>query len=467
MIIEGLHREIDKNWSSHLRQTRNVLRVPSVSMTGEGMEESASLLEDLLTDLGVKPGRFKANRKSFPLITGHLDVGAEKTALLYGMYDVQPAEDPSGWWAPPFAAKIINKKPYGEILVNRGAYNSKGSLVGTLLAIKTMMDRGEMPLNIRFLLEGEEELGGLSLPNYVRNNRSTLSKADVALGMDYNENSKGIPVLSLGMKGCVFFDLIADGRGHGGPDNEIHSSDAVWVQSPVWRLVKAISTMVDDNQVPTVDGLWDNVIGPDKDDLNLIRKLVKRVDLKAYRDDLGIKAFKLKGSTEDLVKSYLFDPSLNIAGLEAGYYGEGTKTILPARAIAKIDIRTAPNMTIADTRQKVRKHLDRRGFTDIMIRNYEDYPWTKVSVREDISQACIDAMRYHGKDPEVWPMVAGSAPFYLFNDVLGIPWGGVGLGFGGNAHAPNEFATVEGMKDFEKSVVTVMWKYAEISKKKR
>ncbi len=460
VVIDDLHREIDRAWPRHLSETRKLLRMPSVSMTGEGIEKVASYLEDQLDRMGAKHGQFKASRKSLPLVHGFLDAGAEKTTLLYGMYDVQPVGNLKEWNNPPFEARIVKKKPYGEIVVARGAYNSKGSLSGTLNALRTMVDKGEMPLNIQFLLEGEEELGGRSLPDYVIKNRKELSKADAAWGFDYCENAKRIPVVSLGMKGCVYFDLLSDGSWQGGPTSEIHSSDAVWVKSPVWRLIQALSTLVDKDQVPTVDGLWDGLKGPDKDDLMLIKHLAKTIDLEAYKRDLGIKDFKFKGTKEELLTRYLFEPSLNIAGIEAGYYGEGTKTVLPPRAIAKVDIRTVPPMTIEGTRKKVMDHLKKRGFSDIKMVNYEDYPWTKVSYRERISQATIEAMRYHGREPEVWPMVAGSAPFYLFNDVLGVPWGGSGLGRGGNAHAPNEFSVVDSMKDFEKSVVTMMHMFA-------
>jgi acetylornithine deacetylase/succinyl-diaminopimelate desuccinylase-like protein len=184
-----------------------------------------------------------------------------------------------------------------------------------------------------------------------------------------------------------------------------------------------------------------------------------RFDGESYLADLGVAKFKGEGTNESMITKYLFEPSLNINGIVAGYTEDGAKTVLPDRAVAKIDIRTVPDMTIQGTRDKVMAHLRKRGFTDIRMRNYEDYPWTKVSPREPISVACVNAMRYHGKEPEVWPMMAGSAPFYLFDQVLGVPWGGVGLGFGGRAHAPNEFAVVEGMREFEKSVITVMSKY--------
>ena len=465
MGLEELHRDIDKAWPNHLKRTRELLRIPSVSFTGEGIQESADALQAIIEKFGVKAGQFRATRKSHPLVFGHLDVGAKKTVLLYGMYDVQPVGDLDAWETPPFAASIVKKRGE-EILINRGIYNSKGALSGTLLAIETMLNRGEMPVNVRFLLEGEEELGGESLPTYVMKNKSVLSKADAAFGFDYCENEKGVPVVSAGMKGCLYFDLMTHGKHQGGPLQEIHSSDAVWVKSPVWRLMKAISTFVDENQVPSVDSIWDDVKGPNKEDRELIKVLAKRMDLAAYRRSLGIDQFKFMGTKEELLEKYMFEPSLNICGFEAGYNDEGTKTVLPSHAKVKIDIRLVPNMTVEGTVAKVMAHMKKRGFTDVKIRRYVDYPYSKVAAHVPPLAATIEAMRYHGKDPEVWPMTAGSAPFHLF-DEIGVPWGGAGLGSGGNAHAPNEWASVAGMKAYEKGTITTLWKYAEMAAKGR
>ncbi|UCE45158.1 MAG: M20/M25/M40 family metallo-hydrolase [Methanobacteriota archaeon] len=466
MTIEDMHRDIDKLWPRHLRTTRDILRIPSVSMTGEGIQETAGALSEMLSEMGAKVTQFKANSDSHPMVVGDLDVGASKTALLYGMYDVQPPGDPDLWDQPPFGATIVKREPFGKVLVNRGVFNSKASLVGTLLAIETMLERDELPMNVHFLLEGEEELGGDSFPKYVRKNKTKLSKADVAFGFDYGENANGIPVISLGMKGCMYLDLSTRGSKRGGPMNgDIHSSDAVIIESPVWRLVKAISSMVDENQDPAIDGMWEDVVEPSKEDLALVRKLCKVFDPVNYAREAGVEKFKVKGSKEKLLRKYLFEPSLNIDGIVAGYNGEGSKTILPDSARAKIDIRLVPNMSIERTYKRVADHLKKRGFSDLKIGRYEDYPWTKVSVNETVSKACIEAMRYHGREPEIWPMTAGSAPFYLFDQFLGVPWGCAGLGHGGKAHAPNEFAVVDGMREFEKSVVTLFWKFVETSEK--
>lgn len=468
MTIEQLHTEIDRRWSKHLEITRKVLRVPSVSSSGEGIQETADIMESMLRELGAKTKQFRASKQSHPLVYGHLDVDAKKTGVLYGMYDVQPVGNLEEWDTPPFAAAIVKKKPYGEILVNRGVYNSKASLVGTLLAIKTMLDRDEMPINLHFLLEGEEESGGKSLPTFVTKNKSKLSDADAGFWFDYCEDSRGEVDLSLGFKGCVTFDLIAEGKARGGPgEGQVHSSVAVVLESPVIRLIRAVSTLVDEDQDPAIDGIWDVVEQPTQDELELTEDLAKRFDRASYLRECGAKRFKVEGTDEDLLRKYMFEPSVNVSGLLSGYTGEGYSTILPDRALAKVDIRLVPNMTMEGTRRLVRDHLDRRGFTDIKMTRYEDYPWSKVPFEADVTQACIEALRYHGKEPRVWPMTAGSAPMYIFDQILGIPHGGTGLGFGGRAHAPNEFAVVSKMKDFEKSVITMFWKYAEIASKPR
>jgi acetylornithine deacetylase/succinyl-diaminopimelate desuccinylase-like protein len=421
----------------------------------------------MLKELGAKTTQFRASKKSHPLVYGHLDVGAEKTGVVYGMYDVQPIGDPDAWDHPAFGATIVKDKRFGEILINRGVYNSKGSLIGTTLAVKTMMDRGEMPINAHFLFEGEEESGGRSLPVFVEKNKSKMADGDAGIWFDYSEDANGEVDVALGMKGCVTFDLISEGKKRGGPgEGPIHSSLGVVIESPVIRLVQALNTLVDENQDPTIDGLEKVVEKPSKQDLKLVKELSKKFDPKAYLLDCGAKKFKVAGTKEEILRKYCFEPSVNIAGLISGYTEDGYSTILPHRALAKVDVRLVPNMTTEGTRNLVRQHLDRRGFKDIEITRYDDYPWTKVSYDEDISQASIEALKYHGKDPKVWPIQAGSAPMFIYDEILKIPHGGTGLGFGGKAHAPNEFAVVSKMKDFEKSAVTVMHKYAEIASRK-
>jgi len=466
VTLTELYGEIDRRWPKHLAETRKILRVPSVSMTGEGIRDAANVFEGLLKKLGAKTGQFKGTSTSHPLVHGHLDVGADKTVVLYGMYDVMPPGNLDEWEHPPFGATIVKKKPFGEILVNRGVYNSKGSLIGSLLAIQTMLDKNQMPLNVRFLIEGEEELGGLSLPNFVHKNKKTLSKAVAGLWFDYSENSLGVPVICLGSKGCVYFDLIAEGRDRGGAMEELHSSGAVLIENPVWRLVQAISSFMGENQKPAIDGIWDDVAKPSVEDKGLVDTLTKIVDVETLKKEWEVERFKEEGSSKKVLMKYLFEPSINIAGFSAGYEEEGAKTVLPPRAMVKMDIRTVPNMTIEGTRKKVMDHLRRRGFGDIRMRNYVDYPWSKVGLGEDIVQACIEGMKCHGKDPEVWPLMAGSAPMYLFDQVLGMPHCGAGLGYGGKAHAPNEFAVVSKMREFEKSVMSVMWKFADMPRRR-
>jgi acetylornithine deacetylase/succinyl-diaminopimelate desuccinylase-like protein len=464
MTIEELHEAVDRNWNKHLSETRRVLRIPSVSATGEGIQETADAIEDMLSKMGTKTGQFRATRKSHPLVHGQLDVGAKRTVAIYGMYDVQPPGKLEEWDYPPFGATIVKKKPYGEILVNRGAYNSKASLLGTILAVKTMVEKDQLPVNVRFLLEGEEESGGPSLPTFVRKNKTKMSDVDAGVWFDYSQDSKGDVDIALGSKGCVTFDLIAKGNENRGPMNgQVHSSVAVVVESPVLRLIKALSTFIDEDQHLTIKGLWDEAGPPSKQDLELIKRLAKRFNRKLFLDDLGVKKAKTDLTDEELLRKYCFEPSVNVAGLIAGYTGEGYSTVLPDKALAKVDIRTVPNMTSKSTRKIVREHLDRYGFSDIAMTEYEDYPWSKISPEADITQASIEALRHHGKEPRVWPMMAGSAPMYIFDDILRVPHCGTGLGFGGGAHAPNEFCVVEGMRDFEKSAITTFWKYEEIA----
>ena len=466
MTIKELHKEVDRHWDNHLSETRRVLRIPSVSATGEGIQKTADAIDDMMSKIGARTEQFRATKTSHPLVHGYLDVGAKRTLAVYGMYDVQPAGNLREWDHPPFGATIVEKKPYGEVLVNRGAYNSKASLLGTILAVKTMIANDQLPINLHLFLEGEEESGGQSLPTFIRKNKAKLKDIDTGVWFDYSQDSKGDVDIALGSKGCVTFDLIATGNRNRGPMvGQVHSSVVVVVESPVLRLIKALSTLVDEDQRAAVKGLWDAAKPPSKQDQRLIRDLAKRFDRASFLRELGVEKAKVDVTDEEFLKRYCFEPSVNIAGLIAGYNGEGYSTILPHKALAKVDIRTVPNMTNKGTRKAVREHLDRNGFSDVTMTEYEDYPWSKVPLETDITQASIEALRYHGKEPRVWPMMAGSGPMYIFDEILNVPHCGTGLGFGGGAHGPNEFCTVEGMKAFEKSVITTFWKYAEISER--
>ncbi|HYM39679.1 MAG TPA: M20/M25/M40 family metallo-hydrolase [Thermoplasmata archaeon] len=444
-VYEALNRRFPEG----LEKTRELLRQPSVSATGEGVAECAERVRSAMAELGCKTKTFA--KGGHPLVIGYLDVGADTTLVEYEMYDVQPVGDLAAWRSPPFAAEIHDVEGVGPAVVSRGSTNSKGALMGHLHTWRVIRDVDEMPVNLKILAEGEEEISSANFIEFVRTHRAEL-KADGAIANDYTEDLRGVPTIYLGVKGCLYLTIWSRGNPKkGGPmESEIHSSNAVWIDSPVWRLVQALDTLVDrKTQRPLVEGFWDDVRPPTKRDLEMIATLSKRFDPKAWLREERTAKFKYRLPKDALLRKYLFDPTINICGLYAGYIEHGgTKTILPHEAYAKVDIRLVKDMTVEGTLRKLRSHLRKRGFEDLEIQVHGPYGAAKTDPDSWIAHAAVEAVRAHDREPEVWPTSGGTMPAFAFDEYLKLPWVASGLGHGSRAHAPNEYASIDGMKRF-------------------
>lgn len=333
-------------------------------------------------------------------------------------------------------------------------------MVASLLAIGTLAENDLLPVNMKFMIEGEEEIGSPNLPGFMRKNRTMLS-ADAGIDFDFHQNKDGVPSIFLGVKGILYIELIAAGGEHGGPRTaEVHSSEAAWLESPVLRLLRAVNTLTNEAQEIAVPEILSRVRKPSEEDIELTKDLARRFDEAAHLKEVDATRFKGSLHRVELLKKYMFEPSVNVDGIQAGYTGPGSKTVLPNKAWAKLDIRLVPDMEPRDVARDVERHLGREGFRGVKMRILDQYPWWKTSAKQPIVQAVVKAYRYHGLDPEVWPSAGWSAPFYTYQRVLGIPHLSAGLGHGGGSHAPNEFVTVRGLRDFEKSVATILYHYA-------
>ena len=443
-----VYRALDSNFPEALESARRLLRQPSVSATGEGVPECAEMVRGMMAELGCKTRMW--SKGGHPLVIGELDVGAPVTLIEYEMYDVQPVGDLTAWRAPPFAAEIHDVPGVGKSIISRGSTNSKGALANHLFTWKTIRDVDEMPVNLKILAEGEEEISSANFIEYIRTHRREL-KADAAIANDYSEDLRGVPTIYLGVKGCLYLTIWSRGNPEaGGPmDSEIHSSDAVWIGSPVWRLLQALTTLVDEDQRPIVDGFWSDVLPPTKKDVAMVKELAKRFDPSAWLKEARTAKFKYELPKDKLLLKYLFEPTLNLCGIYAGYVEHGgTKTVLPHEAYAKVDIRLVKNMTVAGTLRKLRAHLKKRGFDDLRIEVHGPYGPAKTDPDSWIAKAALDAVQAHGKEPEIWPSSGGTMPAFAFDGYLKLPWVSTGLGHGSHAHAPNEYASIEGMKRF-------------------
>jgi len=398
----------------------------------------------------------------YPVVLGEIDVGAPRTLLIYGMYDVQPVvgED---WLVPPFGGEVIDFGGFGPCMVSRGIINSKGPLVGFLCALRSLKAvEGSLPVNVKFLVEGEEELGSRNLPEFVRKHRDRLG-ADGAWFPFYDQDIKGKSAIYLGVKGLAFLELTARGGEWGGPTTrDVHAMNAVWFHSPVWSLTHALSTLLSPDQTKIlIDGLYDTVEPVSPEDEDLLERLGPSFRPETQLEEYQVKRFKYDLPAKDLARKYLFEPSLNIDAFVSGPSGEGDKTVLPFEARAKVDIRLVPGMRPEQVVTQVKEHLRRRGFGHIEVNQHSGYPCSKGSIHDAANRTLLKACRALGYEPELWPLTAGAAPLYVFTEGLGIPLAMGGLGHGGRQHSPNEYATVEGMRLFEKCAAAYMVEFGK------
>jgi len=460
--LKRVTSHIDANFDLHLERVKSFVRQPSISGEGVGMEAMAELVARSITELG---GHSEiVSTKGWPVVYGELDSGAPRTLLVYGMYDVQPVVGEE-WMVDPFAGDVVSLEGLGPCMVSRGVYNTKGPLAGAFNALASVLAvDGRLPVNVRFVIEGEEELGSRNLPAFVQAHRKRL-QADGTYFPFYSQDRQGKPLLWLGVKGILALELICRGGAWGGPTTRgIHGSQGAWIASPPWRLLHALSTMVSKDERVTIDGFYDHVLPPTREDEEVLAALAKTFDPDLVLREHEVKRFKHELEGVALLRRYLFDPIINIDGIASGHYGPGSKTLLPHEARAKLHVRLVPNMEPDEVREKITAHLKKIRCEDFELHLEEGYPWARMRPSAPLTQAMVRTFRSFGLTPELWPNIAGSAPFYLFSRVLHQPFVMGGLGHGGRPHSPNEYATVEGMRRFEQSVARFLYEFAAMER---
>jgi acetylornithine deacetylase/succinyl-diaminopimelate desuccinylase-like protein len=464
-----IYRHIDSQLDGHIANIQRWLRQPSISAQNDGIQEMAVLLRDDLLALGFQEAELVPT-DGHPGVWGYYDAGAEKTLMLYLMYDVQPV-DPDDWQSPPFAAELVEHE-LGTVLMARGATNQKGPQRAFLNAVQSIIDvKGELPVNLMVTAEGEEELGSPHYPQIVDKYEERLKAASGAIFPFNSQRPDGSLSMTLGVKGIIYFELEAKGNADGGPTKaEIHGSYKALVDSPTLRLVQAIASMTSkDGNTILIPGYYDGIRPPNHEEQVLMNGVLATNSDDEVKAQLGVDTWLDNLSGADAITELLFMPTLNIDGIWAGYTGEGTKTILPHMATAKMDSRLPPGVDPEEALQKIRAHLDANGFADIELRRMSAYPAAQTSVGAPLVQAALSVANKYTERVAVNPRLAGSAPFYQFTERLGIPMVPFGIGYGTGAHAPNEImliepkpgVTVAGLADIEKSYVDFLYALAE------
>jgi acetylornithine deacetylase/succinyl-diaminopimelate desuccinylase-like protein len=435
----------------------------------KGFFDQLGCQQTSVNDVGITEWGQQGN----PVVYARCDEGAEKTLVVYWMYDTMPVTQPDLWKAPPFEGRLVEQAPYKKVLIGRGATNSKGPQMvqlNALMAIKAVT--GKLPVNLIFVAEGDEERMSIGYRKFVKDHPELFADADAM----YRFGSQGS--ISGGSEGSVFVELTTSGTSWGrGPNySDIHGGNKRSVDAPAWRHIKMLSTLVDEtgNKV-MIDGFYDNIEPLTEPELVKMRQSASRVDMAAAARNLGVERFISDDPLEYILMAR-YGTSMNLDGIWGGnMFAGGSGAILPNKITSKHNFRYVPNMNGMDIVAKLRAHLDKHGYPDVEINVVGDVPWAKMRYDNDITSAVIETFEtfditYDEPVEDMSSMLGGYWPAYLFaGDVLDIPIVGGQAGNGGNSHAANEYLVIEGagktygMAGGEKSVATVLYNYAGLN----
>ncbi|MEE8528162.1 MAG: M20/M25/M40 family metallo-hydrolase [Gammaproteobacteria bacterium] len=468
---EDVYAYIEDHQVEHIAHLQRWVQQRSISAQNDGIQEMAELLKADFESMGFAEAEIVPT-DGHPGVWGYYDAGAERTLMVYMMYDVQPV-NPEDWQTPPFAGSLIDDKERGTILMARGATNQKGPERAFLNAVESIIaTRGTLPVNLMITAEGEEEIGSVNYPQIVDKYEERLRTAQGVFFPFNSQDLSGQTSMILGVKGIIYFELEARGGPHGGPTrSEIHGSLKAIVDAPVWRLVQALSTLVsEDGNTILVPGYYDDILPPSEEEQMLINAtLANPDDSEQVKKVLGVERWIDDWDRRQATLNALYMPTLNIDGIWGGYTEEGSKTILPHKANAKVDSRLPPGMDPDKAFAMIMKHLVDNGFDDIKVNWSEGYPPAQTSVSEPWVQVAISVFNKYSDPPEISPRTTGSAPFYLFTDRLNLPLVPAGMGHGSGAHAPNEYMVIKakegsgvlGLSEVEKTYADLLFAFAE------
>jgi acetylornithine deacetylase/succinyl-diaminopimelate desuccinylase-like protein len=441
-----VRREVVKRHDESVKALQEWIALPSIAAENLNFPAGAEHMAKLARDAGFQQVAV-IDTDGKPGVFATLDAGAKKTVGLYFMYDVKQY-DPAEWTSPPLEARIIDRPGVGKVLLGRGAVNQKGPEMALLAALHAIRGAGrKMPVNLVLVAEGEEEIGSPHIGQLVRRPEvdAALRKTIGVFMPAASQDLDGIVTVSLGAKGVVELELVASGEKWGrGPSKDIHSSLKAMVDSPAWRLVKALDTLVSpDGNTILIEG-YPKPRPLTADEKSMIAEAAKRRDEAKSKKTLGVQHWIDDLPWQEANERLESQPTVNIEGLVGGYTGPGGKTILPHRAVAKIDLRLVPDMKFDDAVAALKAHLAKRGFGDIEVNVTGGYDPTATVASAPLIQAQVSVLKRAGIDPVLWPRNAGSYPGYIFtNAPLSLSSGHFGLGHGSGAHAPDEYYVIE------------------------
>ena len=431
---------------------QTLIRQPSVSAKNEGIEECAKLVSKLLKKSGISSEILRLKKNVAPIVFGEIKSKQNpgKTLMFYNHYDVQPAEPFDLWDDPPFSGTRKGNKIFG-----RGATDDKGELITRIKAVEACLKTtGDVPCNVKFVIEGEEETGSAHIEDYLKKYQKKFSCDGVIWEFGYVD-AKNRPIIGLGMKGLLFVELSVKES-----IRDAHSSLAVLIKNPAWRLIDAIKTLRDTDGKILIKDWYKEVTPFSKIDLELIKK--EPFDENVFKKEFGVKSFVGKKKGMAAKKALVGDATCNIAGFLSGYTGNGAKTVLPGDALVKIDFRLIPKMDPKKQILRLKKHLKSKGFEDVKIKVFHG----EAAARTNSTDPFVTQVK-NAADKSFGTSIlnvsnAGTGPMYPFVDILKTPCISIGSTYMfSRIHSPNEFARIDLLKKTTKCMCLIMQNFGK------
>ena len=440
-------KHVDSHMDELVSDLQMLIRQPSVSAKNEGIEKCATLVKKLLKKSGVKSEILRLKKDVAPIVFGEIKSkqNPKKTLMFYNHYDVQPAEPFDLWDDPPFSGTKKGNKIFG-----RGATDDKGELITRIKAVDACLKTtGDVPCNIKFVIEGEEETGSAHIEEYLKKYKKKFSCDGVIWEFGYVD-AKNRPIIGLGMKGLLFVELSVKES-----IRDAHSSLAVLIKNPAWRLIEAVNTLRNSNGKVLIKDWYKEVSSFSKNDLKLIQN--ELFDENVFKKEFGINSFVGNKKGMDAKKALVGGATCNIAGFVSGYTGNGAKTVLPGSALVKIDFRLIPKMDPKKQVLRLKNHLKSKGFSDVGIKVYHG----EAAARTDSSHPFVSQVK-NAADKSFGKSIlnvsnAGTGPMYPFVEILNAPCISVGSTYMfSRIHSPNEFARIDLLKKTTKCMCEIM-----------
>jgi acetylornithine deacetylase/succinyl-diaminopimelate desuccinylase-like protein len=438
---------VDSHMDDLVSDLQTLIRQPSVSAKNEGIEKCANLVQKLLKKSGIKSEILRLKKDVAPIVYGEIKSkqNPSKTLMFYNHYDVQPAEPFDLWDDPPFSGIRKGNKIFG-----RGATDDKGELITRIKAVEACLKTtGDVPCNIKFVIEGEEETGSEHIEDYLKKYQKKFSCDGVIWEFGYVD-AKNRPIVGLGMKGLLFVELSVKES-----IRDAHSSLAVLIKNPAWRLIEAVNTLRNSDGKILIKDWYKEVSPLSKNDLKIIQK--EPFDENIFKQEFGIKSFVGNKKGLDAKKAMVGGATCNIAGFVSGYTGDGAKTVLPGDALVKIDFRLIPKMDPKKQVLRLKKHLKSKGFSDVGVKVFHGEAAARTNSSHPFVSQVKDAADKSFGTSILNVSNAGTGPMFPFVEILKAPCISIGSTYMfSRIHSPNEFARVDLLKKTTKCMCMIM-----------